>query len=421
VETDVLTLWDARLIDGCGGPPIEHAVVHVRGQRILAIEDVEGRLAPPGAIDLAGRTVLPGLIDAHVHVISDVERSPGFGPPPPLHGEEPRPDALRWFILAKAAGALLGAGITTVRDVGSPEDEALTLREAIRLGLVAGPRILTCGRIVSATAPGGRIFGTMYEEADGPWEMRRAVRRQHRRGADYIKVMATGARSVVREDPEPAQLTADEIGAVVDEAHRLGLRVAAHAEGLDGARLAIEAGVDTIEHGLSLHRAPDLLDRMARDGVVLVPTLSTFDDLADRFAPDFAPVLVEQAKRQADEAVRTVQAGIEAGVTVAMGYDSGPPGTNARELVRMVGAGMSATGASRGATTGSATALGLIDRGTVGPDQVADLLVVDGDPLADIAVLADPSRIALVVHDGVVVGRGAVAEPLNAAVAGVPS
>ena len=419
--TDVLTLWDARLVDGCGGPPVEHAVVRVRGDRILAIEDVDGRLAPPDAIDLAGRTLLPGLIDAHVHVISDLERSPGFGPPPPLHGEEPRPDALRWFILTKAARALLAAGITTVRDVGSPEDEALTLREAIRLGLVEGPRILTCGRIVSATSPGGRIFGSMYEEADGPWEMRRAVRRQHRRGADYIKVMATGARSVVREDPEPEQVTAEEIGAVVDEAHRLGLRVAAHAEGLDGARLAIEAGVDTIEHGLSLHRAPDLLDRMARDGVVLVPTLSTFDDLADRFAPDFAPVLVEQAKRQADEAVRTVQAGVEAGVTFAMGYDSGPPGTNARELVRLVDAGMSAPGAIRAATTGSATALGLIDRGTIAADQVADLLVVDGDPLSDIAVLADASRIALVVHDGVVVHQPVSAQRPAARPVAAPS
>jgi imidazolonepropionase-like amidohydrolase len=403
VETDVLILWDARLIDGRGGPALEHAVVRVRGSRIVAVEAVDGRTPPPDAIDLAGRTLLPGLIDAHVHVLSDPERSPGFGPAPPLHGEEPRPDALRWFVLAKAARAWLEAGITTVRDVGSPEDEALTLREAIRLGLVEGPRILTCGRILSATAPGGRIFGTMYEEADGPWEMRRAVRRQLRRGADYIKVMATGARSVVREDPEPAQMTADELNAAVDEAHRLGLRVAAHAEGLGGARLAVEAGVDTIEHGLSLHRAPELLDRMARDGIVLVPTLSTFDDLAERFADEFAPVLVEQAKRQAKEAARTFELAIAAGVTLAMGYDSGPPGTNARELGRMVGAGLSPAAAIRAGTAGSATALGLIDRGTIEPDQVADLLVIDGDPLADIDLLAEPSAIAIVIQGGKVV------------------
>jgi imidazolonepropionase-like amidohydrolase len=398
-----LTLWHARLVGGRGSGPVERSVVRVVGDQVEAIESVKDQQPPPGAIDLAGRTHLPGLIDAHVHVMSDTERSPGFGPPAALHGEEPRPDALRWFVLAKAARAYLDAGITTVRDVGSPDDEALTLREGIRLGLVEGPRILTCGRILSATAPGARIFGTMYEEADGPWEMRRAVRRQVRRGADYIKVMATGARSVVREDPEPAQLTAEELGAVVDEAHRLGLRVAAHAEGLAGARLAIEAGVDTVEHGLALHRSPELLDRMAKGGTVLVPTLSTFDDLADRFASEFAPVLVEQAKRQGEEARLTIRAARDAGVTLAMGYDSGPPGASAMELGRMVDAGLTAAEAIDAATAGSARALGLDDRGAIAQGQIADLLVVDGDLLDDVSVLADPSAIWLVVHEGRIV------------------
>ncbi len=398
--TPELIIWDARLIDGRGGPPLDRAVVRVRDGRIEAIEQVAGRDAPPGSIDLAGRTLMPGLIDAHTHVMSDTARSPGFGAPPPLHGEEPRPEGLRWFVLAKAARAFLAAGITTVRDVGSPDDEAITLREAIRHGLVEGPRILSCGRILSATSPGQRIFGTMYEEADGPWEMRRAVRRQLKRGADYIKVMATGARSVEREDPEPAQMTPDELGAAVDEAHRLGVRVAAHAEGLQGVRLAIEAGVDTIEHGLSLHRAPDLLERMAERGIVLVPTLSTFDDLADRFQADFAPTLVTQARRQGAEARQTLQAARAAGVPLAMGYDSGPPGANAGELLRMVEAGLTASEAIAAATSGSARALGLPDRGTIEPGHAADMLVVDGDPLADPAVLADPARIRLVARDG---------------------
>jgi len=404
-----LILWDARLIDGRGGPPVEHAVVRVHEGRIAAIEQVDGRSVPTDAVDLAGRTLLPGLIDAHTHVLSDTERSPGFGPPPPLHGEEPRPEALRWFVLAKAARAFLAAGITTVRDVGSPDDEAITLREAIRHGLVEGPRILSCARIVSATAPGGRIFGTMYEEADGPWEMRRAVRRQLRRGADYIKVMATGARSVEREDPEAAQMTAEELGAVVDEARRMGVRVAAHAEGLDGARLAIEAGVDTIEHGLSLHRAPELLARMAEQGIALVPTLSTFHDLGERFRDEFAPPLVALAERQAVEAGRTILAARDAGVVLAMGYDSGPPGANARELVRMVEAGLTPSQAIVAATAGSARALGLSDRGTIGPDQAADLLVVDGDPLSDPSVLSDPRCIWLVARDGIPVAGTAFA------------
>lgn len=406
-----LILWDARLIDGCGGPPVDHAVVRARGGRITAIEVVGERTKPAGAIDVAGRTLLPGLIDAHVHVMSDTERSPGFGAPAPLHGEEPRPGALRWFTLAKAARAFLAAGITTVRDVGSPDDEAITLREAIRLGLTDGPRILSSGRIISATAPGGRIFGTMYEEADGPWEMRRAVRRQLRRGADYIKVMATGARSVEREDPEPAQMTAEELQAAVDEAHRMGLRVAAHAEGLAGTRLAIEAGVDTIEHGLSLHRAPELLATMAQRGIVLVPTLSTFDDLADRFRDEFAPSLVAQAERQRDEAALTVLAARAAGVTLAMGYDSGPPGANARELVRMVETGLTASEAIVAATSGSAHALGLEDRGVIEPGRVADFLVVDGDPLEAPAVVADPARIWFVARSGVRVGGSGVAAP----------
>jgi imidazolonepropionase-like amidohydrolase len=375
----------------------------------VAIRSASGD-PPPDAVDLAGRTLMPGLIDAHAHISSDTERSPGFGPPPSLHGDDPRPPELGYFVLARTATALLGAGITTVRDVGSYGGEAIVLRRAIELGLVDGPRILSCGRILSATAPGARIFGTMYREADGPWEMRKAVREQIRDGADYIKIMATGARSVVREDPEPAQMTAEEVRAVVDEAHRMGFRVAAHAEGLGGARIAVEEGVDTIEHGLSLHRAPELLALMAERGIVLVPTLSTFADLAERFAGDFAPTLVEQAKRQAEDAHKTLDAAHAAGVTLAMGYDSGPPGASATELVRMAAAGLGAAAAITAATRGSAQALGLDeDLGTVEAGKTADLLVVDGDPLGDPSVLLDRSRIWLVVQAGRAVAGEALA------------
>src|SRR6267143_38873 len=297
-----LILWGARLIDGRGAVQ-ERATVVINGSTITDVGPAQ-RERPPGAIDLTGRTMLPGLIDAHVHLSSHMERSPDFGPREVLKGEPPRPRELGYFILAKAARAFLAAGVTTVRDVGGYDDEALAVRDAIRLGLVDGPRVLTCARIVSATAPGGRIFGTMYREADGADQMRKAVREQIRRGADFIKVMATGARSVV------------------DEAHRMGLRVAAHAEGISGARLAVEEGVDTIEHGLSLHREPQLLDRMAERGIVLVPTLTTFHDLAERFTTAFAPKLVEQAKRQLEDAYRTLTAAALAGVPLAMGHDS---------------------------------------------------------------------------------------------------
>ena len=410
--SESLLLWNARIIDGRGGPPIERAAVSVVDGRIDAIDPGAHGDAPPEAVDLDGLTVLPGLIDAHAHVSSDTERSPGFELPELKHGADPRPKDLRYFLLANMARAFLRAGITSVRDVGSYDDEAIVLRRALELGLVDGPRLLSCGRILTATSPGARIFGTMYREADGPWEMRKAVREQIRDGADFIKIMATGARSVEREDPEPAQMVLEEVEAVVEEAHRLGYRVAAHAEGLPGARNAIEAGVDTIEHGLSLHREPALLDTMAERSIVLVPTLSTFHDLAERFANDFAPRLVEQAKRQAEEAARTLNAAAEAGVILAMGYDSGPPGASANELVRMAEAGLGTAAAIRAATAGSACALGLSDVGTIEPGRVADLLVVDGDPLEDPSTLLEPERVRLVLQAGRVVA-GTRPEPTD--------
>jgi imidazolonepropionase-like amidohydrolase len=322
------------------------------------------------------------------------------GSAPQKHGEAPRPAALGHYILAATADRMVRSGFTTVRDVGSYDDEASILKLAVDSGVVPGPRILTCGRIISATAPGGDIFGTMYREADGPWEMRKAVREQIRRGADFIKFMATGARSVVREDPEPAQMTLEEMRAIVDEAHRMGRRVAAHAEGLDGTRLAIEAGADTIEHGLSLHREPRLLDEMAERGVVLVPTVSTFHDLAERFVDDFAPALVEQAKRQSEEAQRTVATARRAGVTLALGYDSGPPGTSARELIRLIDAGLSVAEGLRAATLGGAAAMGRDDLGRIAVGGAADLVAVDGRPDEDPTLLTRPDAIRLVVSRG---------------------
>ena len=395
-------LWDARLVDLETGSATERRVITIEGDRIAMIGDVDGS-PPDGARDLGGATVIPGLIDAHAHMLSDTSRSPGFGPPAPLHGEAARPAALGHYVLAAAANLILRSGFTTVRDVGSYDDEASVLKLAVELGIVPGPRIVTCGRILSATSPGGELFGSMYREADGPWEMRTAVREQIRRGADYIKFMATGARSVVREDPEPAQVTLEEMRAIVDEAHRMGRRVAAHAEGLEGTQLALEAGVDTIEHGLALHREPRLLDGMADRGVVLVPTLSTFFDLAERFADDFAPALVEQAKRQSDEATLTVDAARRAGVTLALGYDSGPPGTSANELLRLIDAGLGPIEALRAATSGGAAALGRSDLGRIEVGALADLVVVDGRVDKEPVLLTGPDAIRIVVKAGVVV------------------
>jgi imidazolonepropionase-like amidohydrolase len=396
-----LLLANARVLDGAGGLS-ERATLRIAEGRIAEVgagADVPSR---PGldVLDLAGKTVMPALVDAHVH-LSAYETLP-----PPKRGEEPRTPALRYFELVNEASALVDAGVLTVRDVGSFDDHALHLRQAVGLGLADGPRILTCGRIVSATSPGCRIFTTMYRPADGADDARKAAREQIAAGADFVKVMATGARSVVLEDPEPAQLTAAELEAIVDEVHRLGKRVAAHAEGLEGARLAIESGVDTVEHGLSLHREPQLLERMAAAGQVLVPTLSTFHDVSEDHAEKYPCALVEQAKHQREEAYRTLVAARDAGVTLAMGFDSYPLGRNALELVRMAEGGLTAMEAIVAATAGAATACGLAGEvGVVAPGAHADLLVLDADPLAEPRALLDRDRLELVLQGGAIVRR----------------
>src|SRR5579871_5041683 len=267
-------LTGGRLVDGTGGPPREHTAVEIADGRIARIADA----APQGAetIDLTGCTLLPGLVDAHAHV------GVSFPHPEAAHGAEPiLPGTVAHFLAAELR-EVLRMGITTMRDVGSYGDLVVEARQAMRYGAFAGPRLLTCGRIVSPTSPGGRWFDGMYREADGVDDVRRAVREQLRRGADFIKVMTTGARSVEYEDPDPAQLTRAEIAALVEEAHRQGYRVAAHCEGIAGTELAIEEGVDTIEHGMYLCDRPDLLERMAAAGQFLVPTLSCFYGVAGR-------------------------------------------------------------------------------------------------------------------------------------------
>jgi imidazolonepropionase-like amidohydrolase len=406
-DSNDLVLWNASVIDSRNPHPLERMCITVRDGRIDEVRGVHEAAAPSGAIDATGKFVMPGLIDAHIHLTDDPKMLEKAAPPKAMQGEEPRPRELVYFILANSAHAFLRAGVTSIRDVGCYDDNAITLREAIRLGLTDGPRILSCGRIISATAPGARIFTTMYEEADGPEEMRRCVRRQLRRGADYIKVMAGGARSVLRENPEPSQLTKDEMDALVDEAHRLGLRVAAHAEGLGAVQRAVEGGVDTVEHGLSLHRAPELLDLMAKRGTVLVPTLTTFHDVGERFDTIFTPRLVEQAKRQREEAYHTLLAARQAGVTLAMGFDSGPPGGDALELVRMVDGGLTPHEGITAATHGSARALGLEDVGTIEPGKAADLLVLENNPLQDVRSLTRQAEISMVVSNGRIVFRAA--------------
>ena len=364
----------------------------------------EGGEPPPEgarAVDLGGRTLLPGLIDAHAHV------GVSFPKPAPAHGAEPLLPGTVAHLLAAELREVLRMGITTMRDVGSLGDLVVEARQAMRYGAFDGPRLLTCGRIVSPTGPGGRFFEGMYREADGPDDVRRAVREQLRYGADFVKVMTTGARSVELEDPDPAQLTREELGVVVDEAHRMGYRVCAHCEGLAGTELAIEAGIDTIEHGMYLNQRPDLLERMAANDQVLVPTLSFLLHVAgldpvDEHAPStWTPLLVELGRHNVEQAQLTLVAARDAGVRLAVGHDTAPLRAGMNELLRMIEAGLTTREALVAATSGAAYALGIAEHaGTVEPGKLADLVVVDGDPLAEPELLCDRARIWLVLRLG---------------------
>ncbi len=423
-----LWLTGARLFDGTGAPLRENTAILVEDGVIRRVADDRER-CPDGArpVDLGQRTLMPGLTDAHTHASGRVPKTA-------KGAEEPLPGIADHFLQAELRD-YLRFGVTTIRVCGSQGLMPQTARQAMRYGAFRGPRLLTCGKIISATAPGGRFYGDMYREADGPDDVRRAVREQIRAGADFVKVMTTGARSNELEDPEPLQLTEPELAAVTDEAHRLGYRVAAHAEGLDGCAAAIRHGVDTIEHGMYLHRRPDLLEAMAAAGQVLVPTLSGYywmagleeaidpaarpgkvvdsgsgdsgsgdsgsgDSATAHADPGMPPVLSELAQHNLREGAASMRAARQAGVKLALGSDLSL--ALGLEIQRMVHHGLTPAQALVAATKTAAEALGLDEHiGTVTEGKLADLIVVDGDPLAEPHLLSDPGRIWLVLQRGV--------------------
>jgi imidazolonepropionase-like amidohydrolase len=409
-----LWLTGARLFDGTGAPAREGAAVLVEEGVIRHVGDAS-QPCPDGArpLDVGQRTLMPGLIDAHTHTSGRI--------PPVLRGAEEVLPGTRAHFLQAELRDYLRHGVTTIRVTGSQGRAPQEARQAMRYGAFRGPRLLTCGKIISATAPGGRFYGDMYREADGPDGVRRAVREQIRAGADFIKVMTTGARSNELEDPDPLQLTEAELAAVTGEAHRLGFRVAAHAEGLDGCAAAIRHGAETIEHGMYLHQRPDLLAAMAAAGQVLVPTLSGYywmaglgdvvDPAGAESVPEMPPVLTELAHHNLEEGAASMRAARQAGVKIALGSDMSL--ATGLEIQRMVHHGLTAAEALTAATGTAAEALGLDQHiGTVAPGRLADLVIVDGDPVREPGLLADPGRIWLVLQLGVPAAGRALEAPL---------
>jgi len=399
-----LWLTGARLFDGVGDQVREDAAVLIEDGVIARVGSAT-EPCPDDArlVDVGGRMLMPGLIEAHAHVAG---RVPAVAP-----GAEPElPRTAAHFLQAELRG-YLRRGVTTIRVTGSSQDLApQEARQAMRYGAFPGPRLLTCGKIISATAPGGRFYGQMYREADGADDVRRAVREQIRAGADFIKVMTTGARSNELEDPEPLQLTQAELDAVADETHRLGYRLCAHAEGLAGCEAAIGHGADTVEHGMYLHQRPDLLAAMAAAGTVLVPTLSGYyemaglgeviDPAAAQAQPEMPPMLAALALHNLEQGAASLRAAQQAGVPIAAGSDI--VHGMGLEICRMIHHGLTAGEALIAATGTAARALGLDEYiGTVEPGKLADLLIVDGDALSEPALLTDQDRIWLVLRLGV--------------------
>ena len=408
-----LWLTGARLFDGTGTALRENTAILVEDGVIRRVADAR-ETCPDGArpVDVGQRVIMPGLTDAHTHASGRVPRTA-------KGAEEPLPGVAAHFLQAELRD-YLRFGVTTIRVCGSQGLMPQQARQAMRYGAFRGPRLLTCGKIISATAPGGRFYGDMYREADGPDDIRRAVREQIRAGADFVKVMTTGARSNELEDPEPLQLTEPELAVVTDEAHRMGYRVAAHAEGLDGCAAAIRHGVDTIEHGMYLHRRPDLLEAMAEAGQVLVPTLSGYywmaglgeaiDPATAQADPEMPPVLAELAQHNLQEGAASMRAARQAGVKIALGSDMSL--ATGLEIQRMVHHGLSPGQALVAATKTAAEALDLDEYiGTVTEGKLADLTIVDGDPLAEPRLLGDPGRVWLVLQRGVPVAGQALTSP----------
>ncbi|OGK92810.1 MAG: hypothetical protein A2W08_18055 [Candidatus Rokubacteria bacterium RBG_16_73_20] len=412
----IRVLTGATLIDGTGAAPVADAVIVIDGERIAAAGPRQGLSWPGDAeiVDVRGKTIIPGLIDAHDHMASH-----GYALATRFGLDEPASTAhLR---TARVLAEALAMGYTTIRD-GGGLDTGFKL--AIEQGLIPGPRLVLGIQIVSPTggigdrvSPSGHACCAVYDPllpisvGNGPDEVRDVVRTMVRAGADVIKTATTGgASSRAGHGPRDAAFSLPEMQALVAESHALGRRVMCHALGGPGLSTALVAGVDSIEHGCYLDEEPELMARMAAQGTFFVPTLTVYVYHRESASPHVRARAIDLYPHH----VASVRRALELGVPIAAGTDAGGHGhpKNALELQCLVEAGLTPMQALQAATQWAARCLGLErELGTIEKGRLADLVVVNGNPLDDVKILLDPARIALVLKGGSVCAdrRGAPA------------
>jgi imidazolonepropionase-like amidohydrolase len=371
-----------RVFDGTGSDPAKADVVVEDGR----IVDVATGLDGDEAVDMAGRTLLPGLFDCHVHVTMG---------PVDLWRSANTPFSYPFYEAARNLRATLACGITSIRDAGGAD---LGIQQALADGLIDGPRMQLSLTLISQTGghndpwlvSGDRVPlirahpGIPSGIVDGPDEMRRKVRELHRMGANVIKVATSGGVLSARDDPSVAQFRPVELEVLVEEATAAGMFVMAHAQAADGIKNAVRAGIRSIEHGIYLD--DEGIDLMLERGTWLVPTLvapRAVLDSADAGVV-FPPGVVDKARTVVAVHRDAVRRAVQAGIRIAMGTDSGvgPHGRNLRELPLMAGVGLSPAAVLEASTRSAARLLGVDDTlGTIEPGKIADLVAIEGDPL----------------------------------------